>query len=165
MKVHPSSDFLELELSFPAYNESYLKGSFGCDGKRTQKTHNSFRERQPDALRWHLSAPSLLDSDWFQESGSDGCSVGTTEQPLQRWRTAAGDHLSDHSWSGKDRDDAPVASQWCLSILERSDAQSECHNAETLSAAHRTTGLASVASAPRSLPEPDECPAPPTQTF
>jgi len=34
MKVHPDFDFMALELSFLAYNESYLKGSFRCSKQK-----------------------------------------------------------------------------------------------------------------------------------
>src|SRR5260370_27512859 len=165
MKVHSRSDFIALELSFSDYNESYLRGSFGCNAKRTKKTHGSFREPQPDTLWWHLFAAPLLDSNWVQESGRNGGSVGPAEQSLQRRRTVAGDHLSDDPRAGTDRDHAPGASQWCLSVLERPDALPECHDPETVSLADGTAGGASVAQAPRSLLGQDEHQAAPAAAF
>src|SRR5262249_32747414 len=75
------------------------------------------------------------------------------------------DYLSDHSGSGANRDDAPVASQWCFSIPEWSDSLSECHHAETLSVARRTSGFASAASASRSFSGADEYSSAPAQAF
>src|SRR6266446_7903249 len=153
------------KLTFGSGNESYLSGSFRSHAKRSQKTAHRVWQSKPDALRWHLFAAPVFDSDWFQESSRERCSVGPTQQPLHRGRTVVGDHLSADSRSRTDRDLAPVASQWSVSIPEWSDALSECHYAETISVAHRTPSLASAASAPRSLSGPDECQAAPAQAL
>src|SRR5437899_6007805 len=129
------------KLTFGSGNESYLSGSFRSHAKRSQKTAHRVWQSKPDALRWHLFAAPVFDSDWFQESSRERCSVGPTQQPLHRGRTVVGDHLSADSRSRTDRDLAPVASQWSVSIPEWSDALSECHYAETISVAHRPQAL------------------------
>src|SRR6266545_146356 len=158
-------DFGRAKLSFQGCSESYLLGRVHCDAERTKKTRHQLWEQKPHALRGRLFAASFLDADRFQERGGNGGSFGPTEQPLQRRRAVAGDHLSDNSRSRTDRDHASVAGQRCVSIFERAVALSQRHHPETFSLAHGAAGVAAVAQASRSLSRQDECQAAPTPAF
>src|SRR2546426_2342717 len=156
MSIHFQTDFCLSRLTFASKNEGYFRSSFHSHAKRTKKTADRVWKPETDPLRRHLLASSFLDANWFQESGGKRSSLGPTKPSLQRGRVAAGDPLSNHSWSRTDRDHLPVTSQWGFSILERTIGLSECHYPETFPVAIGARGLAQVATAPRSLVDEDE---------
>src|SRR5207253_7692402 len=158
---------IQAEISqFRACAKSYFFISFGNNDPWPAKASPHLWIDLTDSLRWGVSASPLLQSPPAQETPYSASTPYSTQQPLQRWRNAAGPALSDDSRTGTDRNRATVAPEWCLSVSHRPAELSRRNDTATFFAARcprRTPTAASVAR-PVSSAHDDHA-APPYTTY
>src|SRR5215813_6319480 len=122
-------------------NESYLISRVHSYAQRATKIGDHLWCCRAHPLRWHLSAASFFDSYRLQSSSCQRSDLGPAEQLLHRRRIAACHPLPNHSWSRTDRDNTVAATQWCLSLPERTADLSQSQHPQTFLASHSTQAL------------------------
>jgi DDE family transposase len=100
-------------------NESYLIGRVHSDAKRATKIGDHVWRGGAHTLRRCLPAASLPDSYRLQSSSCQRSNPDPTQQALHHWRVIARNPVPDHSWSRTNRDYTALATQWSVSVLER----------------------------------------------
>src|SRR5262245_60782338 len=130
-------------------NESYLIGRVHSDAKRATKIGDHLWCCRAHPLRWHLSAASFFDSYRLQSSSCQRSDLGPAEQSLHRRGIVACHPLPNHSWSRTDRDNTVAATQWCLSVPERTADLPRPQHPQTFLASHGTPGSDKAAQTPR----------------
>src|SRR5215813_2804690 len=146
-------------------NESYLIGRVHSDAKRATKIGDHLWCCRAHPLRWHLSAASFFDSYRLQSSSCQRSDLGPAEQSLHRRRIAACHPLSNHSSSRTDRDNTVAATQWCLSLPERTADLPRPQHSQTFLASHSTPGSYTAAQTPRPVIGQDDCQTPSARSF
>src|SRR5262245_38093520 len=149
MKTVSQGHFVQRNLIFAGSGESYLIGRVHRDAQGAAKTGYYVRKPDSHPLWRSVSAASFSDPYWTQECDCNRDTFYPTEQSLHRRGIAACHPLPNHSWSRTNRDNTVVATQWCLSVPERTADLPRPQHPQTFLASHGTPGSDKAAQTPR----------------
>src|SRR5262245_8954005 len=149
MKTVSQGHFVQGNLIFAGSGESYLIGRVHGDAQGAAKTGYYVRKPDSHPLWRSVSAASFSDPHWTQECDCNRDTFYPTEQSLHRRGIAACHPLPNHSWSRTNRDNTVVATQWCLSVPERTADLPRPQHPQTFLASHGTPGSNKAAQTPR----------------
>src|SRR4029450_1128550 len=149
MKTVSQGHFVQRNLIFVGSGESYLIGRVHRDAQGASKT--GYYVWKPNSHRlWRgVSASSFFYPHWTQECDCNRDTLYPTEQSLHRRGIVACHPVPDHSWSRTNRDNTVVATQWCLSVPERTGDLPRPQHPQTFLASHGTPGSDKAAQTPR----------------
>ena len=131
---------MQRNLIFAGPGESYLIGRVHRDAQGASKTGYYVWKPDSHPLWRGVSAASFFDPHWTQECDCNRDTFDPTEQLLHRRGIVACHPLPDHSWSRTNRDNTVVATQWCLSVPERTADLPRPKHPQTFLASHGTPG-------------------------
>src|ERR1039457_6739778 len=139
--------FLPLSL----YTESYLIGRVWCNGPRTSSACRHVWCEECDALWRRLFVASIVVLYRIQARARATYSHHTTQQPLQRWRDAAGNSLSDDSRTRTARDHAVAQTERCHPVLDWASQLSGCDKSAKIVVARSAADAAAFARVARPI--------------
>src|SRR2546430_5929770 len=140
MKTVSQGHFVQGNLIFAGPGESYLIGRVHRDAQGASKTGYYVWKPDSHPLWRGVSASSFFDPHWTQECDCNRDTFDPTEQSLHHRRIAACHPLPNHSWSRTNRNNTVVATQWCLSVPERTADLPRPKHPQTFLASHGTPG-------------------------